>query len=151
MLLPLLVTAAGVVTSSARCPFFGPAGFPEPHAFTDTDADPLLYHPRFHLAPPARPTLPSGMNDMNALFFFEGYYHVMYQDHIHCGDDIGQGNQSFGHVVSTDLVTWQHLPSALSDVAPFDALLGPWDGPGFVCNGRPFIVNLPLLVMLWQV
>lgn len=153
MLPPLLIAVAAVAASAAsgaqaasaagrarRCPFVGAAGFPEPQAFTDTDADPLLYHPRFHLAPPARPTLPSGMNDINALFYSEGYYHLMFQDHVHCGNDLGQGNQSFGHVASRDLVSWIHLPSALSDVPQFDGALGPWDGPGFVCNGRPMLI-----------
>ena len=66
----------------------------------DTDADALLYHPRFHIMPPTRTSQPSGMNDMNAMFYSKGMYHVTYQDHIHCPDDINQANQSFGHVVS---------------------------------------------------
>ena len=66
---------------------------------------------------------------MNAMFFHEGVYHITYQDHIDCPDDVNQANQSFGHVVSRDLVSWQHLPPALVDAPHFDGRLGPWDGP----------------------
>ena len=52
--------------------------------------DPLLYHPRFHLMPPTRKDRPTGMNDMNAMFVHEGVFHVTYQDHIDCPDDINQ-------------------------------------------------------------
>ena len=32
----------------------------------------------------------TGMNDMNAMFVHEGVFHVTYQDHIDCPDDINQ-------------------------------------------------------------
>jgi hypothetical protein len=110
------------------------------HAGDNTDEDPLLYHPRFHLMPPTRKSRPTGMNDMNAMFAHDGIFHVTYQDHIDCPDDINQANQSFGHVVSHDLIHWQHLPPAIVDVPQFDGKLGPWDGPGFICNGRPMLI-----------
>lgn len=124
-------------TSGLDCPlgydYGGAAG-------NDTDQDPLLFHPRFHLMPPTRKDRPTGMNDMNAVFYADGVYHVTYQDHVNCPDDVNQGNQSFGHVASRDLVHWVHLPSMLSDVPEFDGSHGPWDGPGFVCNGRPAVI-----------
>ena len=43
-------------------------------------------------------------------------------------------------MVSKDLVKWQHLPPAIVDVPEFDGKLGPWDGPGFICNGRPMLI-----------
>ena len=72
------------------------------------------------------------MNDVNAMFFDPRHkvYHVTYQDHAHCPDDVNQANQSFGHVVSKDLVHWMHNGLALVDVPKFDNTLGPWDGPG---------------------
>ena len=128
-----------ILAAGLDCPLgYDYAGVP--HAGDDSDLDPLLYHPRFHLMPPTRQHMPTGMNDMNAMFFHEGVYHVTYQDHIDCPDDVNQANQSFGHVVSRDLVSWQHLPPALVDVPNFDGRLGPWDGPGFVCNGTPMII-----------
>jgi hypothetical protein len=124
---------------SSTCPLgYDYAGVP--HAGDDSDADPLLYHPRFHLMPPTRQHMPTGMNDLNAMFFHDGVFHVTYQDHIDCPDDINQANQSFGHVVSRDLTTWMHLPPAIVDVPKFDGKLGPWDGPGFICNGRPMMI-----------
>ena len=141
MLLRVLFPALVSVVSSVAldCPLgYDYAGVP--HAGDDSDLDPLLYHPRFHLMPPTREHMPTGMNDMNAMFFHEGVYHVTYQDHIDCPDDVNQANQSFGHVVSRDLVNWQHLPPALVDKPNFDGRLGPWDGPGFVCNGTPMII-----------
>ena len=68
---------------SSSCPLgYEYAG--EPHAGDDSDEDPLLYHPRFHLMPPVRKDRPTGMNDMNAMFVHEGIFHVTYQDHIDC-------------------------------------------------------------------
>ena len=57
------------------------------HAGNDTDSDPLLYHPRFHIMPPTRHDRPTGMNDINGLFYFNGVYHVTYQDHVKCARD----------------------------------------------------------------
>jgi len=113
----------------------------------DSNNDPLLYHPRFHLMPPTRlpksdgSYAPEGMNDMNPVFQApNGNYHVMYQDHLNCPDDMNQGNQSFGHIVSEDLTKWEHLPPALVDVESFDDALGPWDGIAFNCRNIPTII-----------
>ena len=80
------------------------------------------------------------MNDMNAMFFWNGTFHITYQDHINCPDDVNQANQSFGHVATTDLVHLTHLPPVLVDNITFDGRLGPWDGPGFICHGKPMII-----------
>lgn len=113
----------------------------------DTNSDKLLYHPRFHIQPPTRNPrpdgsyAPEGMNDINSVFQAPNkLFHVMYQDHINCPDDINQANQTFGHVVSSDLITWTHLPPALIDVPSFDGTLGPWDGVGFNCYDTPTII-----------
>lgn len=86
------------------------------------------------------PPVSCRLNDYNAMFSFGGVYHFTYQDHINCPDDINQANQSFGHVATTDLVHLVHLPPMLTDSPTFDNTLGPWDGPGFICNGVPTVI-----------
>ena len=84
----LLTLLHGGISTMPSCPL-GYDYADVPHAGDDSDGDPLLYHPRFHLMPPTRKHRPTGMNDINAMFFHEGVYHVTYQDHINCPDDGG--------------------------------------------------------------
>ena len=62
--------------------------------------------PHFHFAP-AR----NWMNDPNGLIFYRGKYHLFFQYNPK-GDQ--WGNMSWGHATSTDLITWQELPVAIS-------------------------------------
>lgn len=142
---------------------------PDP-TIADTNSDPLLYHPRFHIMPPTRISppgsyAPEGMNDMNPVFQSpNGKFHIMYQDHLNCPDDLNQGNQTFGHVVSDDLWRWEHLPPALVDdeeydggefINPFrDPFLGPsipGSIPGLPLSERYlFLILTQVLVQHWD-
>jgi sucrose-6-phosphate hydrolase SacC (GH32 family) len=131
--LTLLVPAA----VQALCPLGYDYGG---HVGWDNASDPWLYHPRFHLMPPVRENRSSGMNDINGGFYFNGTYHVSYQDHLNCLDDINQANQTFSHLASVDLVFWHHLTPLITDNEHYDSTDGPWDGPGFICHGQPMFV-----------
>lgn len=63
------------------------------------------YRPQFHFSPPSQ-----WLNDPNGMVFYEGEYHLFYQYHP---ESNLWGPMHWGHAVSTDLVTWEHLPIAL--------------------------------------
>ncbi|HEX5589811.1 MAG TPA: glycoside hydrolase family 32 protein [Candidatus Limnocylindrales bacterium] len=77
--------------------------------------------PRIHLTPQA-----NWLNDPNGLLLVGGVLHVTYQ---HNPDEPQWGRMHWGHAVSDDLVTWRHLPLALSpgEAGAPDAF-GCWSG-----------------------
>lgn len=64
------------------------------------------WRPRFHYSPQR-----NWMNDPNGLVLFDGEYHLYYQYNPF---DAQWGNISWGHAVSTDLVSWRELPVAIA-------------------------------------
>jgi fructan beta-fructosidase len=63
------------------------------------------YRPQIHFSPEK-----NWMNDPNGMVYHDGEYHLFYQ-YNPFGDK--WGHMSWGHAVSKDLVSWEHLPVAL--------------------------------------
>ena len=63
------------------------------------------HRPVFHFTPPQM-----WMNDPNGMVYLDGMYHLFYQ---HYPDSTVWGPMHWGHAVSKDLFTWEHLPIAL--------------------------------------
>lgn len=59
----------------------------------------------FHFNPPS-----GWMNDPNGLIYIDGTYHIFYQ---HYPDDTKWGPMHWGHAISKDLKSFEHLPIAL--------------------------------------
>ncbi|MFY4773565.1 glycoside hydrolase family 32 protein [Metabacillus sp. RGM 3146] len=66
----------------------------------------------FHITPPA-----NWINDPNGLIQYKGEYHVFYQYHPFIEE---WGPMYWGHVKSSDLVHWKHLPVALAPFEDYD-------------------------------
>lgn len=63
------------------------------------------HRPAFHFTPDSM-----WMNDPNGMVYHDGEYHLFYQ---YYPDSIVWGPMHWGHAVSKDMVSWEHLPIAL--------------------------------------
>ena len=97
------------------------------------------FRPRIHFTPPQ-----NWMNDPNGLLFYKGKYHLFYQ---HNPSGILWGNMSWGHAVSSDLFTWEHLPVAI----PCTETAGIFSGSAVVdhknTSGLGTIDNPPMIAI----
>jgi len=65
------------------------------------------YRPRFHFTAPV-----NWINDPNGLIYYDGEYHLFYQWNPEAREACWNtgGKPYWGHAVSRDLVSWEHLP-----------------------------------------
>ncbi|MCB8945965.1 MAG: glycoside hydrolase family 32 protein [Ardenticatenaceae bacterium] len=79
------------------------------------------YRPQYHFTP-----VSGWMNDPNGLLFYDGEYHLYYQAIPHSHES--EGPKHWGLAISSDLVHWRQMPTAL---AP-DGLGEIWSGSAVV-------------------
>ncbi|MBN1671236.1 MAG: glycoside hydrolase family 32 protein [Kiritimatiellae bacterium] len=94
------------------------------------ESDPL--HPIYHITAPA-----NWMNDPNGPVLYKGVYHLFYQLNPYGPDS---ANKAWGHVVSRDLVHWEHWPVALVPGPSAYDSEGVWSGCCVVHEGVPTIL-----------
>ncbi len=75
------------------------------------------------------------INDPNGMIFFRGEYHLFYQYNPY---GVNWGNMHWGHMKSTDLVHWVHLPIALAPSEAYDCD-GIFSGSAIEHEGRLYV------------
>lgn len=97
------------------------------------------HRPQYHFSPAEK-----WMNDPNGMVFYNGEYHLFYQFYP---DSTVWGPMHWGHAVSTDLVTWEHLPIALYPdslgyIFSGSAVVDERNTSGFGADGEPPLVAI---------
>ena len=87
--------------------------------------------PQYHITP-----LKGWINDPNGVIKFKNKYHVFFQYHPY---SLVWGPMHWGHVVSDDLLHWEHLPIALTPGDEFDKD-GCFSGSSIIYNDRLYVV-----------
>jgi sucrose-6-phosphate hydrolase SacC (GH32 family) len=97
------------------------------------------FRPQWHFT-----TAKHWINDPNGLVWFDGEYHLFYQH-----NPFGElwGHMSWGHAVSTDLLTWKELPVAIPEderVSIFSGsiVVDTHNTSGFAVDGMPVLVAI---------
>lgn len=75
-------------------------------------ADESRWKPNYHVSAPA-----NWLSDPNGFSAYKGDYHLFYQHHPYAPK---WGNMFWGHMKSSDLVRWEHLPVALAPDQEYD-------------------------------
>lgn len=91
----------------------------------------LKYYPKYHVASSG-----GWINDPNGFCYYNGEYHLFYQYHPHSAQ---WGPMHWGHVVSEDLVHWNHLPIALAPIEPYENE-GCFSGSAIEKDGKLYLV-----------
>lgn len=97
-----------------------------------------IHRPQYHFSPPNK-----WMGPPSAMVYFSGEYHLFYQKR----EEFTQGNISWGHAVSKDLVRWEHLPIAIPEsenpIAGSGSVIVDWENTsGFGSSDKPVLVAL---------
>ncbi len=91
----------------------------------------LRWYPTYHIAAPS-----GWVNDPNGFCFFGGQYHFFYQCYPY---GVEWGPMHWGHVVSKDLINWEHLPVALAPDRDYDND-GVFSGSGIEKDGKFYLM-----------
>jgi len=95
------------------------------------------WYPLYHVAAPI-----GWLNDPNGFCTYKGQYHLFYQYHPYSAQ---WGPMHWGHVVSKDLVHWDHLPIAIKPDKPYDRD-GCFSGSAIEFGGKLYLMytgNVP--------
>jgi beta-fructofuranosidase len=72
------------------------------------------------------------INDPNGFSYFNSSYHLFYQYHPYSSEN---GPMHWGHMISKDLIKWEHLPVSMAPDQPYDRS-GCFSGSAIAYNGK---------------